>query len=93
MRPRRSHPPYLLYGLLSVSLGLEVYLSGVALFVPRYVLPFHELLDRVAEWLVWYSGIPLVLGFGLIAVDLLYLLRHRKPDRLVRNDPSQRRMA
>ena len=86
MLPRRSHPPYLLYGLLSVSLGLAVYLSGVALFLPRYLLPFHHLLDEVAEWLVWYSGIPLVLGFGLIAVDLLYLLQHRKPDRPVRND-------
>lgn len=87
MRPRRSHPPYMLYGLLSASFGLIMYMSGVALFLPRYLLPFHHFLDRAAEWLVWYSGIPLVIGLGLVSLDLWYLIRQRKPDRPVRNDP------
>lgn len=86
-----SHPPYLLYGLISVTLGVLMYLFGVLLFLPRYLLPFHDALDHAAEWLVWYSGVPMVLGFGLIALDLLYLLRHRKPDRPVRNDPLPER--
>jgi glycosyltransferase involved in cell wall biosynthesis len=87
MGVRRSHPPYLLYGTLSASLGLAMYLFGVLLVVPRYILPFGHRLDRLAEWLVWYSGIPLVLGLGLVAVDLLYLMRHRKPDRPIRMTP------
>ena len=87
MSIRRKHPPYLLYGILFVSFGLAVYLFGVFLVVPRYLLPpLHAELDYVAEWLVWYSGLPLVLGFALIAIDLLYMIRHRKPDRPVRND-------
>lgn len=87
MRIFSNHPPYLLYGILFVTLGLVMYLLGVLLFIPRYILPFRHILDLVAEWLVWYSGVPIVIGFGLSAADLLYLLRHRKPDRPVRNDP------
>jgi hypothetical protein len=83
------HPPYLLYGTLCVTFGLGMYLLGVALVVPRYLLPFFgSQLDHAAEWLVWYSGIPLVLGFALVAIDLLYVVRHRKPARPVRNDAS-----
>lgn len=87
IRKFSTHPPYLLYGVLFVTLGLGMYLFGVLLFIPRYILPFRPVLDHVSEWLVWYSGVPMVLGFALALVDLLYLLKHRKPDRPVRNDP------
>lgn len=87
MRPLRTQPPYLLYGIVAGSVGLVAYLAGVLLFVPRYLLPWHAALDALAEWLVWYSGVPLVLGFGLCLIDLLYLLRHRKPDHPIREDP------
>jgi glycosyltransferase involved in cell wall biosynthesis len=83
---RRAHPPYLLYGVLIACLGIGAYLLGVALVVPRYVLPYGHRLDALAEWLVWYSGIPLVIGMLLILFDLLYLLQRRKPNLPVRND-------
>ncbi|WP_239017910.1 glycosyltransferase [Sphingomonas aracearum] len=68
------------------AFGLAAYLVGVLLFVPRYLLPWHAQLDRLAEWLVWYSGVPLVLGLALCLLDLLYLLRHRKPDHPIREE-------
>jgi glycosyltransferase involved in cell wall biosynthesis len=70
-----------------------MYLFGVLLAIPRYMLPFHALLDSVAEWLVWYSGMPLTLGLALVGVDLLYLLQHRKPNRPVRYDPPATRQV
>ncbi|WP_226895847.1 glycosyltransferase [Polymorphobacter sp. PAMC 29334] len=88
---RRRHPPYLLYGLLISALGLSTYVLGVLLVFPRYILPYGHSLDSLAEWLVWYSGVPLVLGLALIMFDLLYLLRHRKPDRPVRFTAIERR--
>lgn len=88
---RRSHPPYLLYGTLIASIGILSYLTGVALVVPRYLFPYGHRLDHLAEWLVWYSGIPLVLGMLLILFDLLYLLQQRKPNVPVRYDPIERR--
>lgn len=83
----RLHPPYLLYGFLAVCLGATTYLLGVALVIPRYVLPYGHRLDSVAEWLVWYSGVPLAVGVALILFDLLYLLQHRKPNVPIRYEP------
>jgi hypothetical protein len=88
-RPR--HTPFLLYGILCFCLGLGGYLAGVLLVFPRYLLGLHALLDPVAEWLVWYSGVPIVLGLGLALIDLLVLLTHKKPSVPVRFDPVRRR--
>ena len=88
------HPlntPFLLYGILCFIVGLAMYLSGVLLVFPRYLLGLHALLDPVAEWLVWYSGVPIVIGILLALFDLLYMLQHKKPDVPVRYVPVQRR--
>jgi hypothetical protein len=88
-RPR--HTPFLLYGALCFCVGLIGYLAGVLLVFPRYLLGLHAQLDPVAEWLVWYSGVPIVLGLGLALIDLLLLLTHKKPSVPVRYDPVVRR--
>jgi hypothetical protein len=79
--------PFLLYGVLLFCIGIAGFLSGVLLVFPRYLLGLHELLDPVASWLVWYSGVPCVLGLSLAALDLLVLLRRKKPNVPVRNEP------
>ena len=88
-RPR--HTPFLLYGILCSCLGLACYLAGVLLVFPRYLFGLHALLDPVAEWLVWYSGIPIVLGMALSLIDLLVLLARKKPAVPVRYDPVRKR--
>lgn len=85
------HKPFLLYGILIAMFGLAMYLAGVALVVPRYLLGLHEMLDPVAEFLVWYSGVPVTLGIVLALFDLLYMLQHKKPNVPVRFTPVQRR--
>lgn len=92
-RPREHYLPYLLYGLLLACIAIFMYLVGVALVIPRYLLPFGHHLDGVAEWLVWYSGVPLVIGLSLMLFDLLYLLQHRKPNQPVRYDPTVERVT
>jgi hypothetical protein len=86
-RPRRRHTPLLLYGILCFCVGLIAYLAGVLLVFPRYLLGLHQQLDALAEWLVWYSGMPIVLGLGLCLIDLLVFLTHKKPAVAVRYDP------
>lgn len=86
-----KHTPFLLYGVLCFCLGLSGYLAGVLLVFPRYALGLHALLDPVAEWLVWYSGMPIVLGLGLALIDLLVFLTHKKPAVPVRYDPIRTR--
>jgi glycosyltransferase involved in cell wall biosynthesis len=72
-------------------MGLSMYLLGVLLVFPRYVLNLHKWLDPVAEWLVWYSGIPIMAGLALALFDILYLLNHKKSDKPIRFDPVKRR--
>ena len=89
-----KHPfdkPFLMYGILCFIAGLLMYLAGVLLVFPRYLLNLHALLDPVAEWLVWYSGVPIMVGIVLSLFDLLYLLQHKKPEAPVRYTPVERR--
>ena len=83
--------PFLLYGVLSFALGMFMYLFGVLLVVPRYLLSMHDALDPLAMWLVWYSGVPIVTGIALALFDLLILFGRKKPDAPVRFDPVRRR--
>ncbi len=88
------HPldqPFLLYGVLCFIFGMAMYITGVLLVFPRYLLGLHALLDPVAGWLVWYSGVPIMVGITLALFDLLYMLQHKKPDVPVRYIPVQRR--
>ncbi|MEO7247050.1 MAG: glycosyltransferase [Novosphingobium sp.] len=87
----RLDKPFLMYGMLCFVAGLLMYLAGVLLVFPRYLLGLHALLDPVAEWLVWYSGVPIMLGILLSLFDLLYLLQHKKPEAPVRYTPIERR--
>jgi len=68
----------LLYGLLFAGAGFAGYSLGVLLkFCSLFVRP-NGLLKGAAEYLVWYSGIPLVIGIGLISLDLLILLPRKR---------------
>lgn len=83
--------PLLLYGMLFFCIGILGFLTGVLLVFPRYLLGLHDLLDPVAEWLVWYSGVPVVAGLFLAVVDLFFLLRRKKPNLPLRWEPVSNR--
>jgi len=75
-----------MYGLLSVSFGLGMYLFGVLLVVPRYLMGLNSILLPVNEWIVWYSGVPIMGGLGLALGDLLFLFRLKRRHNRVRVD-------
>jgi len=83
-RPYRI--PFLMYGVLSVCLGLVMYLFGVLLVLPRYLLGLNATLLPINEWIVWYSGVPIMAGFALALGDLLFLLRIKRRHNPVRMD-------
>lgn len=78
-----------MYGFLAFATGLAMYFLGVFLVVPRYLLGLDAWLRPVAEWLVWYSGLPLVCGTGLVLFDMLVLLRGKRSAADVRSDQVQ----
>lgn len=81
VRPPQSNPratswafPACLYGVLVAGGGLAIYLLGVLLgFVTVFVDP-HGTLRPIADLLVWYSGLPIVVGMFLVALDLALFL-------------------
>jgi GTP:adenosylcobinamide-phosphate guanylyltransferase len=84
----KIRPRLLMYGVLLVFIGLSMYVFGVLLVVPRYLLGNGARMSAINEAIVWYSGMPLVLGLCLAFADLFLLLglkRSPRPD--VRNDP------
>jgi hypothetical protein len=90
--PGRSYQArFLLDGILSFCLGIAIYLFGVLLVFPRYVLGLNWLIEPVSAWLVWYSGVPIVLGLTLAFVDLVFLLDRKRPNRPVRFEPPANR--
>jgi len=91
--PPRKHVPFLLWGVLAFCAGLAMYLAGVLLVFPRYLLGLNATLDRVSEWMVWYSGVPIVVGLALALIDILFFLDRRKPDVPVRYEPLANRLV
>ncbi|HEV2852094.1 MAG TPA: glycosyltransferase [Thermoanaerobaculia bacterium] len=65
--------PLLLYGLLSISGSLALYLFGVLIALPGRLLFPPAAFAAIHHRIVWYSGIPLLLGILLVALDLAFL--------------------
>jgi hypothetical protein len=71
----------LMYGMLLLTLGLATFLCGVLLALPRHLLPYNEVFLAVNEAIVWYSGVPIVLGLILAMADLFVLLAYKRSAR------------
>lgn len=68
-----------------------MYLLGVLLVIPRYLLNLNEVLLPISEWLVWYSGLPIFLGLLLGIIDLLALYtRKRSQEPVLSHDLENR---
>ncbi len=76
-----------MYGMLLACLGIAMYLFGVLLAIPRDLLGGGEQFLAFNEWIVWYSGMPLVLGLALALLDLfVFFGRKRSPRQEVRHE-------
>jgi hypothetical protein len=82
---------FALYGFLLVSIALTAYVSGVLMGPVRLLLLDPAPFRRFNEALVWYSGIPLVLGSGLIGWDLFWNVTRIRRAKYVRNEPLTNR--
>jgi len=78
--------PFLLWGVLLVCIATAMYLCGVLLVIPRYIFGLNAILLPLNEWIVWYSGMPMTVGFALILLDLLLFFPHKRSNGVVRDD-------
>jgi hypothetical protein len=81
-----------LYGFLLVSFALFAYVVGVGLAPLRWLFLDPPMFRRLNEALVWYSGIPLVLGTLLIIWDLFRNVKRLRQAKSIRNDPPENRL-
>src|SRR5437667_385231 len=79
--------PWLLYGIYLFCIGTLMYVAGILMVFPRYLLGLYKILTPVSEWLVWYSGLPIVLGLTFAVIDLLVLFERKRPLRHYRDEP------
>lgn len=82
---------FALYGFLFVSLAVFAYVTGVLLGPLRLLLLDPLPFRRFNEDLIWYSGIPLVIGVLLIAWDLFGNVTRIRQSKSVRNKPPVNR--
>ncbi|HEY7580109.1 MAG TPA: glycosyltransferase family 2 protein [Acetobacteraceae bacterium] len=62
--------------------------------VPRYLLGLNHALLPLNEWIVWNSGVPITIGFGLVLADLFVLFpAKRRRTEKVRFDPISPRVT
>jgi hypothetical protein len=83
--PRERLLPLIFIGALLVASGISVYVLGIVFSVIRIVLNLDEPFRTWNEAVVWYSGAPTTVGFGLIALDLALLLPAKRRRSLRRN--------
>ena len=86
----KRHVPLLLYGVLMFCFGLLVYLVGVFLGLPRILLNIQGLI-QIQMALVWYSGVPLLLGLALALSDLLLFFDSKRRAAPLRMTPIANR--
>ena len=72
--------PALLYGMLMLMtlLGFSASFIGVLLSFFRIFADTSGFLKPVIQQILWYSGIPVILGLGLVLFDLFVLLPKKR---------------
>lgn len=81
--------PAFLYGLLIAAAGFSTFTLGVSLgFVRIFLDPYGHWL-RVIDRIVWYSGVPVVIGVFLILIDLFILLPSKRIRKEIRWNPLE----
>jgi hypothetical protein len=70
--------PALLYGVLICGIGFIVYFAGVMAGFLRLFLDPHGYLVPWISRIVWYSGVPIVIGVLLVFTDLFLLLPRKR---------------
>lgn len=81
---------FALLGALCIVVGVVAYLVGAGAGLLRALL-LHAFIPRsLVEMLLWYSALPIVLGFCLFIMDLRMVSRKREERRL-RDEPLANR--
>lgn len=72
-----------LYGIVMSIIGVATYLAGVLMAIPRRLFFGGDFLLQVNEAIVWYSGIPVLIGLTLILMDIFVLYPKKRANEYI----------
>ena len=70
------------FGVVFMVIAIVIYLLGFAMALPRRFFLGQDFME-LNEAVVWYSGIPLMIGLVLVLMDILIFLPFRKGQHLL----------
>ncbi len=82
-----------LYGIIFSIIGIACYLFGVLMAIPRRLFFNGEGALHFNEAVVWYSGIPVLIGLALILLDLFVLFPKKRRNEYILHEPVQNKMV
>jgi glycosyltransferase involved in cell wall biosynthesis len=82
-----------LYGIIFSIIGVTSYLFGVVIAIPRRLFFEGNIFLQFNEALVWYSGIPVLIGLTLILIDLFILFPKKRTNEFIRYEPVANKMV
>jgi glycosyltransferase involved in cell wall biosynthesis len=83
---KRKQTFFAMWGVVITVLGLFTYLLGVFLASMNKVLIHSDYIFSLTHNIVWYSGIPIIFGFTLIAYDLFFIVKNKRDNKNLRKD-------
>ena len=70
---------FALFGITLITLGFSAYILSVLMgFLRRLISPFILFNKDSIITLLWYSGLPIVVGFFLLSVDLFFKVQQKR---------------
>jgi len=75
-----------LYGIMLVLLGIFSYSVGVLLAIPRRLFFDNPSSLLINEWFVWYSGVPFLLGWVFIFLDLFVFYPAKRKNDFIKHE-------
>jgi glycosyltransferase involved in cell wall biosynthesis len=82
-----------LYGIIFFIVGVSTYLLGVLIAIPRRLFFDGGVALHLNEALVWYSGIPVLIGLSLILIDLFVLFPKKRTNDYILYEPVENKMV
>lgn len=81
-----SGVPLMLYGVLSAALGFGLYVCGLVVSTLRFLVAGADA-KALASPVLYFSGIPVLLGAILVAAELMFQLPRKRANRRVSVNP------
>ena len=78
LQPVVASLPLFFIGVLLCIVGFGIYLAGILFAVVRIFLALKEPFRAWNEAVVWYSGLPVTIGLGLVALDLALMFPEKR---------------